>query len=335
MSKNLIATWYLHDDAGSSEYFPQAIAKSGSSEAMDLYMRCVCVFFASVRAGSSDQLVLFTNRTEMPAAYLAILRRLRVEIVVVPASVRPPRTKGAGNWANQFYIFDIIGHLSSQMDFDNVVVTDSDCIWRAAPDELFSDVKRYGALTLNLHQPRALRVNGISRDQMRIIYEKVFSSEATSPVYYCGGEFFAATRRTVQELHETFHTHRQAFFASFEGVEGGEEAHLLSLLYHKLDVPCGTGNQHIRRVWTTFSHNTVTPNEAAASITLLHLPAEKRTGFADLYDKLDTYIAADPTERLELENDAFGLPRRSAKKLLKDLLLLSTLKLKRRAQRAG
>jgi hypothetical protein len=95
-----------------------------------------------------------------------------------------------------------------------------------------------------------------------------------------------------------------------------EEAHLLSILYAGNGYAIGTADRFIRRMWTTFKRNTLRPEDR--ELAIWHLPAEKKTGFTDLFRSLA--IARDEPQALSDRTieQIFGFPRRGPRKLLRD-----------------
>lgn len=322
-TRQIVATWYLHDDVSDAGYFPQALTKAGTEAAKNLYLQCVCVFFASALIRGIRDLMLFTNMTTLPEDINRILTTMGVSVVVLNNGVRPAVNKGATAWGNQFYIFDILRYVVDMPDICAAVIADSDCIWRTQPAELFADVERYGILTYNLHEPRFQRSNGLTRDDMKEIIARTFPGVEDYPVYYCGGEFFAATYEMCVRVTDIFSLNMLKLFEQFESRDGGEEAHMLSILYNALGVPFGTGNQHVKRVWTTFKYNTASISDALGTSTLLHFPSEKRTGIARIFGEVETYLKMSVSEALNFENRMLGLPRRTVLKTLQDMAALA------------
>ena len=85
------------------------------------------------------------------------------------------------------------------------------------------------------------------------------------------------------------------------------------MLYALEGIASGTANRFIRRMWTTFRHNNLVPGDR--DLAIWHLPAEKRTGLADLFARL-----AAGHELGDIEA-AVGYPRRSPRKFVRDLTL--------------
>lgn len=80
-----------------------------------------------------------------------------------------------------------------------------------------------------------------------------------------------------------------------------EESHALSFLYYALDILDGTANPFIRRIWTDLPDgNDARPTDL--SLTLWHVPDQKRTGFHHLFDEV---MRAESAFWAVSPNDAF------------------------------
>lgn len=56
------------------------------------------------------------------------------------------------------------------------------------------------------------------------------------------------------------------------------------MIYHKIGVNNIVANNYIKRMWTTFKFNTV--NKEDLNLVIWHLPAEKKTGFKYMFNKI-------------------------------------------------
>ena len=95
-----------------------------------------------------------------------------------------------------------------------------------------------------------------------------------------------------------------------------------------------TGNSARKmRMWNTFQHNNL--RRADADLAVWHLPAEKQTGFCDLFAQ----VTADPERHPARDAEAMGLalsnyarvmghPRRRLSKFARELSLKKAEKLK-------
>jgi hypothetical protein len=259
---------------------------------------------------------------ELPDEYDSILKQLDVEIVRLPNETRGPAHEGRAMWANRFYIFDILRHVVEKRDVSRIVVADSDCVVNGGFDDLFFDIGRFRAVAMVIPYAPGYRANGISRRDLETIYGELYGPPVP-PVYYAGGEFFAADLDTCQAVPTEFDAVKPGFFAACVKAGGGEEAHALSLIYARLGIPAGLGNRYVKRCWTSLRHRNTTAGDIDGGLLFLHVPAEKLTGFRTMYEKLSQLKDLSDGAYQTLLERTFGFSGRSAGKYASDLWRLA------------
>ena len=151
---------------------------------------------------------------------------------------------------------------------------------------------------------------------MEIMLSRAFLSGTalTRDPYYAGGELFAATAKDVARIHAL----AQRMWPRLEEAAPGEvavyeEGQFLSVIYELLDVPIGTADPHIRRMWTAVRLNNVTWEDIDSSRCVWHLPMEKKLGFVELFAVIrdpDSWFWRVAPEHLRLKiAKTMGLPR--------------------------
>lgn len=282
----VVSTWIHVDRPEDATYFPQIGATSDSRTVVDVYWRCVALFFAtSVRNNPGAKHVLYTNVERAPTVDgVDLAERLAgwgVETVTLPFTFKPP--KGFwGDFGNQFYLYDILRHAQGRYGRETAfTVFDSDCLWIRPGDALASATIEHRALTLDMGGRPERQINGVSLDEMAALLPEYGYPAHTGPLVYFGGESFSADGQAVgdivDEVDRIFHRSVERFNAG--APKYNEEAHMLSVAYHVLGYRSGTANPFVRRIWTDKNRN-VEPNDGG--LTLWHLPAEKKTGLAAL-----------------------------------------------------
>lgn len=330
MAETAIITWFVADDSASATWFPQVGGRSDAPEAQATYWRCAVGFYASSLAHNRRARHIFYTNTHVPTIdgvdLAALLGRWNVEVVTLPITYRLPKDS-VTSWGNQFYVFDIIDDLAKREDLARAIILDSDCVWRQPVDLLEAAIDAHGALTYELdHTEHAEHeaINGLSRQGMARFLARHGGSELTATAYF-GGEIYAARRDVTQRIAARA---RNLWPQLAAGVPDAprEEAHLLSIIYALEEIAPGTANRFIRRMWTTFRHNNLTASDC--SLAIWHLPAEKKTGFADLFRAIVANPECDP----RCDAGAMGLsdadlartmgwPRRRPTKFARDLSL--------------
>lgn len=318
-----ISTWFVADDAADATFFPQIGSRSDAPEAQAVYWRCTACFFASSRALNPAARHLFFTNTRVPTIdgvdLAGLFRDWGVEVIELPITYRLP--KGAvGSWGNQFYIFDVLDWFAAQAPTERLIVLDSDCLWLKPVTEMEALIDAHGALTYELgddEHAKGSAINGLSREAMaRFLHRHGGADLASTP--YFGGEFYAADLAATRRIAVRARALWQEVLTQAADAPR-EEAHLLSIIYALEGIAAGTGNPFIRRMWTTFHHNNL--HAADRDLTIWHLPAEKKTGFADLFGQL----VADPQSSAVLHFPGYarvmGWPRRRPWKFARDLAL--------------
>lgn len=325
-----ICTWFVADDASTATFFPQVGSRSDAPETQAVYWRCTAGFFASSLALNTGARHLFFTNTRVPTIdgvdLADLFQHWGVEVIQLPITYRLP--KGAvGSWGNQFYIFDVLDHVVSHELADRIIVLDSDCLWLEPVGAMERAIDRHGALTYELGDDEhaiGSAINGLSREGMARFLHRHGGPQLDQTPYF-GGEVYAATLAVTRQVAARAKALWPDVVAHAPDAPR-EEAHLLSIIYALEGIAPGTGNAFIRRMWTTFHHNNLAASDN--SLAIWHLPAEKKTGFADLFALIAAAPGADPAaerDRLGLNRASFarlmGWPRRRPAKFVRDLAL--------------
>jgi hypothetical protein len=324
-SSAIIATWLVADAPQDASVFPQTGLDSASTHFQQIYWRCVACFFAtSVRMGNAARHLFFTNVERLPNidgfSLDELFLHLGVEVRTLPITHRLGRSK-VSTWNNQFYVLDIIKDLHARQEFQCAAVLDSDCVWVRRADEFLADIGRRGVLTLCIPYALDFKVNRGSRQDLRQAALQLAGKALLRDPYYAGGELFAATRDNIGRIYELAAPMWQRLQASEPGeIPIYEEGHFLSIVYELLDIPIGTADPHIRRMWTALRLYNVTWEDIHSSRCVWHLPMEKKTGFVELFAAVrntESWFWAVPPDQLRPRiAAAMGMPRPSPRQWL-------------------
>jgi hypothetical protein len=243
----------------------------------------------------------------------SFLARLNVNVVNIQLTYSTP--KGFyESWSNQFYIFDILKYLNVvSNDSDVYIILDSDCVWLGSVQQMVHDIRRYGVLTMDMNYPITHIINGLTRIQMKQIYEEISGHAVEDIPPYFGGEFFGGTgtqiRAICNEIDSVWDETMQRFRNNLE--KFNEEAHMLSYIYNKLGYAVGTANQYIKRIWTGLTWNNVSPKDL--DLVIWHLPGEKKYGLRRLFKQVSNPNSEFWNHRFlpQFLGNFFGIPRRS------------------------
>lgn len=334
MPRHFISTWFYEEAPGEGGTYPQVGGNPSSERFLDVYRRCVAVFFASARRVAPEaNLTLFMNgpwrgdATRTAQVVDDLLGALEVSRRVVPCEFAPPRTWHA-NWRNQFYVFDALNALNEQMRRDDLaVLLDSDMVWTRTLRArlLWSDLEEKGQLAYAIDYAPDYPINGLTRAELTRIAGELSGSRPHHPLLYAGGEFIAARADRCEQLvlaakalwPRVLERHREGL-SNFS-----EEAHMLSYLLWQLGFPVTGGSEHIKRIWTQV-WRTQTGHPDDLKLTLWHVPAEKRYGLRRLFSRLSSvgpksWLSIPDDEWLRLSGKALGVPRNSNTKRVRDV----------------
>jgi len=322
----VISTWFVADQSFEATYFPQLGAQSDSPEGHRIYWQCVICFFASsLRVNPSARHMFFTN-VDLPRLddinLATTFDEWGIEIVRLPVAHRLP-AGAVSSWGNQFYVFDIIYYLAQHIDAERSIILDSDCIWIRSSASLDAAIDRHGMITFveeGAYVDPAEPINGLSRLQMTEFLKRMGGQNMTEAIPYFGGEIFAATQEAVRDVALKAELLWSEVVSRTPDAPH-EEAHFLSIIAAMRGDAPATANPYIRRMWTSFKHNTVRKSDL--DLAIWHLPAEKRSGFVGLYRYLRRYVEAgmQPLEMslgVALYSRMMGVPRRSLRKFFRD-----------------
>ncbi|MGA2849602.1 MAG: hypothetical protein ABSE46_11450 [Terracidiphilus sp.] len=320
-----MGTWLILDSRKVASYYPSTGYRSSDHPNVHkVYWRCVACFFATAfrMLGSKYRLVFYTTVDAVPDAISAILDACGVVVQHVEMEHLPPQGY-FGAWRNQFYILDIIRHIA-RFDPSDALILDSDCVFVGDVEPLFDALKEEGVLTYDLESPPDENINGLSREQMKILFGELLGNSLREPPAYLGGEFFAGTAREIARIDaEIDPLWSECLLRAIDRrAKLNEEAHFLSYLYFKLGYRNGTANPFIRRIWTQLRGREVFPDDY--SLPIWHLPAEKRYGMLDLFScagKRDSWFWELPVNGLwkSRVGAILGVPDASIRKKSKDL----------------
>ena len=330
MHNLIISTGMCSDAKGEESYYPQVGGASSSSSFLDVYWRCVALFFASsTRHNPTARHKLFINRPGVPNVgtfnISEFLSKLGVEVVVVPFTYAPPPDY-YGAWRSTFYLLDIIKHISAQSrPGERYVITDSDCLFIKSAENLSEAIDRYGLLTFETQFSPDEKANGLSRLDLQSLYAELSGQPVPETPGYCGGDIFAATSEVIQRFSSEIDPVWQASMAHHaqNQMHFNTEEHFLSYLVYHLGYSMGTANPFLSRIWTGRKYQNAGSSDF--DLTLWHTPAEKKYGLRRLFEAMikpnSRFWSIPPGDDFAHYVAAFlGIPKSSPAKKVQDLL---------------
>jgi len=286
---NYIVSWFYLEEEGNESSYMQVNAKSTSEKFQNTYWKCIVSFYyTSLRKNPKAKHIFYTNATHFPVVEGLKTKKFfennGIEVRKQPLTNQTPIDWHSA-WRNQFYVFDILQDLSGKVKEDDAIaVLDSDCIINQNLEELFEQIRKYGSIGYLVGYDPQHVINGINIIQMQELYTR-FYNEKTAVQYY-GGEFIGIKGGYLNPLLEEYRLLWKKNYELYKEkqIKLNEEAHFLSLLYHKLNLANSSGNKYIKRIWNGLNYNNVQPDDQ--SLSIYHLPAQKTTGFPYFFNRI-------------------------------------------------
>lgn len=317
---NYICTWLCADVKGEESIYPQTGEKSSGQKHQNIYWRCLLLFYAtSKRFNQTEKHLLFTNVSTLPEIdgrkVADMLRDLDVEVICTDFKYKTP--KGYFNlFQNQFYEFSILEYItkSNKNPDDLYLILDSDCIFTRPAAELFREAAPQGFTSFEDACTTELVIHGLSRKDMKLLYEDLSGAPVAEIPGYHLGEFFLASVKNINILFDGFLELWPELMRRFEAglPKFNEEAQTLSYLYYKNNLQSSKRTDLLKRIWTNpvFYRNV---EDTDPGVAIWHLPSEKTYGLAKLYDKLITHgegysLGITDETYMELVKSTLGIP---------------------------
>ena len=308
---NILATWICIDNSENASYFPSSKGSSADVSIQSIYWRCVAVSMYTARKFNPElRLVVFSNVSNYPVIddvdYEQLFKKLNIEFYTTPFGFQTP--KGYyGNWSNQFYEFSILEFISDHPAFNNedaFILIDSDCVITKGMSDIFLQVVKNECITYAMDAYNTTyKINGISRTDMKAIFENLQGTKIDFVPSYHAGEFLGATIAAVKKIMNIFYPTWQMLLDYHKNnlPRLHEEAHVLSYLYYKGGYKGGQANAYVKRLWTDPS-SFRNVKESDENYMIWHLPSEKRFGFQKMFQFLkqtDFNVNTYPAEQLK------------------------------------
>ncbi|KAF2332511.1 hypothetical protein [Flavobacterium daemonense] len=291
---NILATWICIDSKDNASYFPSSKGMSSDAKIQSIYWKCIaCSMYTARYFNPELRLIVFSNTDILPTInginYTELFKKLNIEFHNAPFDFQTPKGYYK-DWRNQFYefsIFEFISNSSFFNDNDKFCLIDSDCIITRSLNNMFDELNSKEFIHYKLDYPESHLINGISRNDMKYIFENIENMTINKTPDYYAGEFFATNIFGVKKVCTEFNSlwPKLISFHLKNELVLNEEAHVLSYIYFKLKEENNIANNYIKRIWTDpTTYRNVNYNDQYFAIW--HLPAEKRHGFKKLFNYL-------------------------------------------------
>jgi len=306
--KKFVGTWIYLDSPEESSHFPNNKGKSSTPEFQAVYWRCVVVFFeTSLRVHQNEnyiQHILFTNTNHIPIVDGMDLKEYfeknNIEVVILDNKYPLPNNYFS-SFRNQFFEFSILDFMAEKMDGkDAFLLLDSDCVFSKSVVEHFEHLKQVSSITLDVGYNADAKIHGITRKEMRGIFNELDFKIEEDPMY-SGGEFLLAQGDFIKEVANDFPKLYEWLLQRNldKKPKFNEEAHVLSYYYYKHNAKLGVANAFVKRMWTNRNHYR-NIKKGDENLSIWHMPNEKPMGFANTFK----YINSKGTLK-NLDNQGF------------------------------
>jgi hypothetical protein len=317
---NYICTWLCADVKGEESIYPQTGEKSSGQKHQNIYWRCLVLFYAtSKRFNHTQKHLLFTNVNTLPEvdgkSVQTMLDELGVEVIFTDFKYKTP--KGYFDlFQNQFYEFSILEYITKnyKTEEDQFLILDSDCIFTRAAAPLVEEARPAGFISFEDACTTELVIHGLSRRDMKALYEDLSGKPVNEIPGYHLGEFFLASVKNINIIFEDFLELWPEMMHRFNSRQPkfNEEAQTLSYIYYKNNFKASPKTTYLKRIWTNpvFYRNV---EKTDVEVAIWHLPAEKTYGLARLYDILimqqaDYGFGLSDQNYLETVKTTLGIP---------------------------
>lgn len=325
-SSNFLITWFYAEHEQDESFYPSVGGNTSTPEYQKVYWKCVYDFYrsASLLQKNPVKYLFFTNLPNIPTDVdglnlAAFFDEAGIETEILELSNKTP--KGwYGAWRSQFYLFDVLALLNSKYS-GNFLILDSDIFVTKDLNAVFQDIEKHGILSYDCGYHDTSTINGISTEQMRMLYAEIFGikAEKRDKLRYKGGEFIGLTSAVLPTILTCYRKLWESNYSLYEKkmTKLNEEAHFLSVIYHHLGKDESLANQYIKRMWTAWQCDNITTGDE--QLALWHLPAEKKYLFSDMVKILQRSISAD--EYIEILKKKSGIPGMRCMRKLKRIMI--------------
>ncbi len=247
---NILATWICLDTEENSSYFPSSKGFSSDFTVQQVYWKCLaCSMFTARFYNPEIRLVVFSNTEELPVIdgvdFQALFQKLNVELHTTEFNYQTPEGY-FNNWRNQFYEFSIFEYISNSPLFDEsdkFCLIDSDCIISGSLEKIFLELLDNLFLNYKINYTPEHVINGLSREDMRKVFQKLEGAEVNEFPEYYGGEFLATSISGIKEINRYFKILWPKLIQLHRRNEDrlNEEAHVLSYKFLNLKMKTLSG----------------------------------------------------------------------------------------------
>jgi hypothetical protein len=305
--KVIISTWFYSSPKGEKINYPQLGSDSDEWAFQKCYWDCIVSFFHSAKKNATDisiqyEFWFFTNK-ELPDAYDFSLNEYfeknGVKVIFFEPFHIPIDPKFA-QFNSQFVMIDIFKSAEKYIEKgDCFLIFDSDCIFvKDLPCNKLVELDKIGLQFIKNSWVGEAISNGISNKDFNTSSGEIISSDILCIDYWAGGEYFGLNSNNLIKFNEIADLYYQKNLFLEKPLMTEEQ--LFTLIFYIINAGVfSEASPFIDRIWTQPNYRT-TNYSLHSNLSVLHLPAEKRSGFK----KYAEMIIANEINELEISYSA-------------------------------
>ncbi len=319
-----VAYFFYREAPGEESAYAQMWGSSSSPAFQDVYWRTLVVSLVTCRELNPEvELAVYLNEPGLPVVdgvdVAKTFAALGVDVRILSWRRRPPRLLSA--WGCQMFQLDVVEDLARRAAEVSVFL-DLDTVWLRPADPILDAVASRGLLTYDLQVDADDRSNDLTPREIAHLLRRYHPGFVEEAVTFTGGEFLAAGADAMGRVAAQIDALWVSVYDDMcKGVPTyTREDHFLSAVYATTLGANALGNDFVRRIWTGYHYRDARAEDL--DLTVWHLPAEKRLGFARMFRDLGNghVPRAGTPGYLAYLRETMGVPERSASKLLRDWL---------------
>ena len=240
-----------------------------------------------------------------------------VDVRVLPWRRRPPQK--LPTWGCVLFQLDALKEDLARRNTD-IVFLDVDTVWLRPAGQLLDAIPAHPLITYDLRTGIDDPYNDLTPRQIAATLRRYVPEFDQEAVRYTGGGFSRPRRRPTRAAADCIDASWPAVRADLTAGRPTftREEHYLSAVYAATLGANDIGNAFLRRIWTNYGLYGGRPDDL--SLTIWHLPAEKRFGFRwAFHDLVRGRIPEGTSARyLPYLAQVMGVPRRPLQKVVRD-----------------
>ena len=298
------------------------ILYKNDKKSLNTYYRMIVVSFYSLRVNNPFANLILTTTENPPTRYLRELKKLNVQVKIIPFLHKPPNGY-CKYFVGSFFLIDAIlnqGNLDClYLDPDIICLNSIEYILTSKSNILAFNLKLNSKSFLNeLSFKESLKIS-------QIFYKTKFLDEKDYKFYGAGFHYIPKSKQLeLSKKLSDLYTYSLSRFREGKTYFTTEE-HILTSAYSQFIIE--EANTLMKVVWTALRYRTVDGSES--NYYLLHLPSEKEYGFKNAYRYFSRYLKQNKflsqEELIQHVHKTFNLNKPSKKRIF-DRLIFNTIR---------